>query len=384
MMATFRAFCLIAGLVVLAAAAHVTVAHAGGYFDTGGRLEPHAVLTLAIALGVAVGSLAIGVAWAHRRIAIALWIALALLAGEAFGLLRTAERIVDGRENARAPIEAAAQARKSARERVSAAERTLAALSTTKRLQDALAAEKQVSATVAADAAKRGCRENCRQLLQAQADRAAAEVAAARADLKAQRQKLETELATTRAALAAIPAPRSASPLADRLGLEPWALDVLAAILGSLGANGLGAALVAFGGHAPHTPQPRRPLPRKAEPVIDEIAPEPIAPRAIVPQPPAPRLIASTERPVLLPLRFLADTLQPVPGQRVEIAELLAAYDATCRARGMRPASADDFMAAVHETIEGCHIRVQTVGSLVFLEGVALAAVLPAKQGALQ
>ena len=41
----------------------------------------------------------------------------------------------------------------------------------------------------------------------------------------------------------------SATPLADRLGLPAWILDLLTAGLGSMAANGLGCGLIAFAAH---------------------------------------------------------------------------------------------------------------------------------------
>lgn len=52
-----------------------------------------------------------------------------------------------------------------------------------------------------------------------------------------------------KAEVASNPLPASATPLADRLGWAPWVLDLIMAGLLSVGANGLAAALVAFGAH---------------------------------------------------------------------------------------------------------------------------------------
>ena len=80
---------------------------------------------------------------------------------------------------------------------------------------------------------------NCRQLLQAQVDAAAGEVVAARAEIASGKKVLEDDLEAARTALASMKPPVSDTPLADRLGLPGWKIDLLAAALASLAANGL-------------------------------------------------------------------------------------------------------------------------------------------------
>ena len=60
-------------------------------------------------------------------------------------------------------------------------------------------------------------------------------------------------------ALDAIKPPPSATPLADRLGLPPWLLDLFQSALGSIAANGLAFLLIAFGAH-------------RARPVVEIVA----------------------------------------------------------------------------------------------------------------
>ncbi len=54
---------------------------------------------------------------------------------------------------------------------------------------------------------------------------------------------------TAKAEVEANPLPASATPLADRLGLPAWALDLIMAGLLSVGANGLAGTLIAYGAH---------------------------------------------------------------------------------------------------------------------------------------
>jgi hypothetical protein len=55
------------------------------------------------------------------------------------------------------------------------------------------------------------------------------------------------------AACAAIEADHQ-TPLADRLGIEPWKIDVLIAALGSIAINGLACGLMIFGAHGRRVP----------------------------------------------------------------------------------------------------------------------------------
>ena len=247
------------GALILGAAAHVTIEHTGGYHT------PHAILTAAIALGVAAGALTIGAAWSNRRYMIALWIALALICGESFGLLRTAERLVEERDRAQAPVAQVEQRRERLADELDRLHASLATLKSSDRLGAALETQAAVAATVAAKSAERGCASNCRKLLEAQVEAASREVAAARAAMDARRTTIGREIDETKAAIAALPASRAASPLAERLGLEAWVLDVLAAVLGSVGANGLGAALLAFSAHQVAVADAQKGTPRATE-----------------------------------------------------------------------------------------------------------------------
>ena len=64
-----RSVAVVGGILILAAVAHVTVLHTGGYFT------PHSWLTIAVAAGVGVASVCSGLAWAADR----RWLALCLI-----------------------------------------------------------------------------------------------------------------------------------------------------------------------------------------------------------------------------------------------------------------------------------------------------------------
>ncbi len=180
---------------------------------------PHAVLTSAMAAGVVAGAITIGRAWRQGRRSLAAAIAVALISAELFGVLLSAERIVAEREAAQATVAKGQAARRYAEDQ----------------LIKASSALKAANAAAVTEAAKPGCKAHCRALLEGQVTLAKAAV---------------DDAAGLVAANPVVTA--SGTPLADRLGVAPWALDLLIAALLAVGANGLGAALVAFGCHAPH------------------------------------------------------------------------------------------------------------------------------------
>ena len=295
-----RASAGLVGLAIVGCVAHSAIVAGGGYGASG------APLLIALACGLAVGSVAVGVAWRERRWLIAMLIGLGLVAGEAYALLLTSERTLEAREQTQAPIRGLAADRTRAEVRLAAAERTLAGAQTSDRLKRALAAKVAADAAVVAKAAERDCASNCRALLDQQVATAAAEIAAARTELTALRRAAEAELGAARAALAASPAPVSISPLADRLGIAGWQIDLAAAVLASLAANGLGAFLLAFAAHG-----------RRTDPQTG---------------------IATAPRDVMAEAdAFAREMFRPEPGGRVAIAAIREAYRAWCRSRGCEP-----------------------------------------------
>lgn len=220
-----RTLAVVAGVGILAAAAHAVIAATGGF------REPHAMMVIAATVAVVAGS----VAMAHATWTWALALALGLMFGEAYAVLSTADRIVAQREVRYAPARAAAEARQKAEERLAKAEGAKAAA-------DTAALEK---------AAQRDCAKNCRALL----EQAKAETA--------------TELSAARSALGSLPAAPVAVPLAHRLRIDAATLDLIVAVLGSLAANGLGAVLIAFGAHGR-----RQERAAAVQPVLDEPSPE--------------------------------------------------------------------------------------------------------------
>ncbi len=355
-----RFICIAFGLAILGAAAHVTIEHTGGY------QSPHAVLTIAIAAGVGIGSLTLGAAWRSGRYVLVLATAVALLCGELFGLVRTAERLIAAREAAQAPHRDAARTRQDATQEAAQLRAALGAMPTTSpRLTAATKAKQQADAAVVAQASLRGCRKNCRQLLQDQVDRAAAEIEAARAEVTRRHQFAALAATKAQRALAALPPGRSGTPLADRLGVAPWVVDLVTAALGAIGANGLAACLIVFGAHA----APRR---------VDNIdCVDAVTVKAVPAKRSKPKLIAANDRPIYGPADFIADMLDPAPGVRTEFEEILIAYKTACDRRGMRSVGGDAFFETLGELCTEVGIQSETMGDHIYLLDVKIA---PPKQ----
>ena len=430
-----RSLALIAGLALVGAAAHVNILACGGY------TQPTAIITLALAIGVAVGSVAIGNAAQNKRRTLAVFIAIGLLCGEGYALIATGERTISARDASVAPITAAVETRKLAEARVVAAELALASVAATSpRLESAIAAKAAAETRAMDDASKKSCAANCRALLEAATATAAREVDAARDEIAGFRLKAELRLAEARAAVIALPAYRSASPLADRLGIAAWALDLLAAGLLSIGVNGLGAALIALSAHgrslqsrevaavksdhAVQRDESVRPLQLNAQEfdanVADDSKNSAIEHRELAPEPPvetasavvaepakpkatAPKKLATTQveksdpadvgteaatgNVVTLPssqpgrvLRFIVDALEPSNGGRIEVVELYNAYRTWCSMTRAAALGADVFGDELQSAIEVASLEVKPLRGKVFLLNVKLSDVAIAKR----
>ena len=351
-----RAVAILVGLGLLGATAHVTIQHTGGYATA------HAVLTLAIAAGVGIGALCIGRAWSEKRRALAMLIGVALLCGELFGLMATGERLVAAREAAQAPLRAASDAISKAADRVRQAEAAVQNVpATPPRLKQAIEAKGRAETLVAEKAAERGCAVNCRQLLQAAVDDAQREVTAAREAAEVMRQRAEATLATARADLAAMNPPASASPLADRLGVPAWALDLLTAALGSIAANGLGCCLLAFGAHGTH----------KAAMKPVAVASEPVTAEPVEIIRPAPLQLVAPPASVT---KFVVHSLEPDKRGRVEISDLYRAYRTWARRNGQSPLSPADFGDRLAAIFEQAGLETEHEADRVFCVGAKLVA----------
>ena len=199
----------------------------------GGINTPTGPLLVALAFGLVAGSMCAGFAWHNGRKALAVALAILLVTGETYALLNTGERELEAREAKQAPVRTAMVER----------ERLQKAVTSTPRLEAALTEQKDVRTRAAAKIAEASCVKLCHELLTKQQAAADEEVKAARAEAQATVQ-------AANAALAAIPAVAAVSPLAARINVPDWVLDLIRAGLFSVSANGLGAFLLAFSSHS--------------------------------------------------------------------------------------------------------------------------------------
>lgn len=330
-----RATSFVAGALVLIATANVTIRYTGGYHT------PHAILTLAVAVGVMAAACVIGKAWSSKRWVLAIWLLVAIVAGEASGFLSTAERLITQREAAQAPIRTAHEAFEKASNRVTEAERARALLpATAPRLEAALTAKTAADAAVVAQAAERACLANCRALLQSQVDAASREIDAARAELEKQTRTAETELQAARAVLAGIAPPLSATPLAERIGLPAWLIDVIAAGLAAFAANGLGVGLIAFAAHPA----------------------------------PAARKVETQARPGIPDAEhaahFAVEVLKPAPEEATDLIAVFRAYASWCAARRVTPLSEGRLGAALATVFDRAGVPVFERNGQIVAKGI--------------
>lgn len=224
--ALLRTIAGITGAAIIGCVTYATVKTVGGIE------APTAPLLIALACGLVVGSMACGLAWSSGRKALAVAMAITLLTGEAYVLLNTGERELEAREAKQAPVRAA-MVERAKLEKASAS---------TPRLAAALAAQEAVRNDARAKIAEASCVKLCHALLREQQAAADREVEIARAEAS---EKFDA----AQVALAAIPAAAAVSPLAARINVPDWVLDLIRAGLFSVSANGLGAFLLAFASH---------------------------------------------------------------------------------------------------------------------------------------
>ena len=343
----FNGLAIVIGVLLLAASANYNITHAGGYGT------PLSFIVIALAAGVAGGSLVIGKSWRDRRFGLAFMIALALVAGETYGLFTTAEQLVAAREDDQAPLNALAQARRTAKARLAAAEAALKASRTTSaRIEQAIRNKAEADRNAQAKAAEKSCAANCKDILLQQASSAGTELSNARTELAEQRTAAVVAVNEARAALDGLPAPRSATPLADRLNLPAWSIDIFKAAMGSIAINGLAACLLAFGAHGQRHRPTASPGPiDRTQPVHDLLPvpePEPTPkskPRSFQKRQtalPAPQAEKTSEPPGLKEdsvaaqaARFALASIMPAPGGHAYLDDIMAAYRHWCETEGV-------------------------------------------------
>ena len=316
-MIVLRTLAVIAGVGILAAVAHATITATGGY-----GWNTNAPLTIALAAGVALGAPVASLS----RPSLAIVLCLALLAGEAYGFLATANWHVANIEAQAAPIHDAEVRHVAAKERLEAAERS-----------DVVRRAIDVQTAHASEAMARSAEKSCNAVCKATiADTARTDQAA----VDAARKTRQHDIDEARIALANAPLPGSASPLADRLGVQAWELDLLGAGLRSFACTVLAGGLLAFAAH---------PRTDAAPPEPDDV--------------PARKKVA----------RFMVDRLEAAPRSRVESADLYSAFCEWCEVNGARALPAPQFADALVPVLDEVGIKRKAAGGDVFLCDVRLA-----------
>jgi hypothetical protein len=406
-----RLFAVLAGFLILGCATWAVI-------DSAKLTGAHAALVCSLAVGTSVGAFVM--ARSHWLAGLA--IALAVVCGEGYGMLMTAERIVAMREAAQSPARQVAEQRTKAKDRLQSAEAALAAAPTTsRRLEAATAAKGEADRAAIAKAAEKSCSENCRKLLEAAVASSKAELDEARREIVGERERMAAAVETDRTVLAGLQMPSSTgTALADRLGLAPWLLDLMAACLLTLGANGLAAVLIAWGSHVALTtpvpplkqsvPRPAsEPAARASEPAEEtqalkiEAAPEPSEQPADIPnatiafdqstpqkQPeavePSNQTAVAQPEPTtnVTPLvvgsiaRFLLQGVAPAEGSRVELVELFVGYRRWCHVYGLAPVGAERFADQLSDVCAKAGIMTRRARGKVFVVDVSLALPLSA------
>jgi hypothetical protein len=318
------------------------------------------VITIAVAGGLIVGALCVGAAWAVGRRPIALAIALGMVCGELYSLILTGERVVAAREAAQVVIQEAIERREAAARRLQEAEAALTSAGRSQRVERAVASKAGADRAVIEKSAEPGCASNCRTLLQAQVDAAQRDVDAALTDQRAQQERAGRAVEAARAGLASIRLPPRSSPLAARLGLPAWALDLAAAGLASLAINGLAAALLAFGAHGR-----RRETVLAAPAATSSKAPE-------VVRPSEPKLIAGPRDGLAHLAKFFVHAMRPETGRATPVRDVRAAYLRWCRDRGHDALPARDMADRLATLCDKAGLQIDTNEGNPVIHGISL------------
>lgn len=323
------------GVSIIAAGAHYSILGNGGYNLT--------TAPLFLALGMAIVGGAVVAGSAESR-AIGIGLVLCMFAAEGYQLTQTAERTAGMAEARQAPLRDAVVAREKAAARVSEAEAALARLANMPRLSNAEAAKKAADETVRGDAAKPGCARNCRALLEQQISDAQKELDAARSEVEQAKDGARQELDRARAALALLPVAPSATPLADRTGIAQWKIDLLSALLISLGINGSGAFLTAFAFER-----------RRDDVEVVQLE------------------TMKSRNPTKEARRFVRERFTPVDGSRVSVATIWNVYHDWCERNGLEPLDDQEIAQSLKKLFDAAGLIQEGAGPRAAIVGIDLA-----------
>ncbi len=343
-MIALRGLAIIVGLGAIAAVTYGTVEATGGIATN--------TAPLYIALGALQAAIALSFAVIQSRAVAALAI-LVLVACEVATFIGTADLQLAGIEMRAAPIHDAEAKRK-------AAEDWMARLERDDRVERAERALQDAQADARAKSTAKDCGKGCIATLAKTVDDAISAVAEAQSSLQLEKRQ-------ARAALDKAPLPPSASPLADRLGVQASTLDLL--FVGFRGfAVAAGAAIVlAVGAHGY-----RPTIPAVPEPVELASNVVPITPKRTL-------LGAAKPKSVPLPVKigdvdaFLLERVTHEEGARVSWADAFISYRAWCEANVCTPVDAKAFGARLDALRDELGLKVRTRGQDVFFVDLMLA-----------
>lgn len=255
-------------VVLIGAWYNITMSEAASLF------APAAAIYLVCALGSGIGGPIVGSAFHRGHAIIGAGLLLFILAGEGYGIITTMDRTVRAEDAAQKPLIQATERHAAALKRLDEANDAVKMLASAEpkslRLDAAKTALSEANKAVTDQSSAKNCLKNCAAMLTATAQAARRELdlaqSAAENDLRAARQRAADDQSAAERIVKANPLPGSASPLADRIGIEPWKIDIAKAVLLSLAINGLGMGFLAFAFHArSHKPQPTGPDQRNVQ-----------------------------------------------------------------------------------------------------------------------
>ncbi len=324
-----RVAAILAGVAIMGTttAANLTGA---GWGDTK-QLATIIGLAVALCVGAAIVARA-GWAWLLLLVPI-------LLAGEAYQVMQTVQRVLVQAEVQQQPHRDQLAKRAKAEALVVEARNAVSGAEASPRLRSAEQALQAANTAVSTSAAEKSCALNCRTLLEAQVTAATAEVSAARQELERRQKAAATTLADAKSALDALPSVEERTVVERRLGVEQWMADIVSALLLSIGANGAAFAFMAWGWHRP-TETVAQPMPTAASvPVRAPIA-DVVDTTATAAE---PHLESDTIG------RFLAERTTIAEGVSTPVGMLYAVYQSWCADVGAEAVSLTRFGVTLGE-----------------------------------
>lgn len=325
-----RAVAIAAGVILLSSATWAAI-------EAAGLTGAHLWLMVALAIGTAGGAVVLGRSAGRWT----LLVIPAVLAGEASGMLATAERIIRAREQSAGVVIDAQVAARGREARIADARADLA-----KHDREAIS-----------KIAERHCADKCKALLDET------------------RGKLDAALQAAYALPIDANAGRSPAPLADRLGIAPWLLDLIAAGLMTVGANGLAVILIAWGAHGPVThvtpnvthegANARKMGPEAGENVTDS-RPNVTPASNVTP--------FKRQRPAPLWGKFALEALEPDDGSRVAVKDVVSAYRGWLEARGSPVPPAAELVDHIERVFRAARIRTEAEDATIYALNVKVAA----------